>query len=64
MKTIWKNYELSDFFNPGGEAFHHAVGISILPVINRNFVIAIDIGKALNEQDGNIGFSMGLNYMF
>jgi hypothetical protein len=35
-----------------------------MPVINRNFVIAIDIGKALNEQDGNIGFAMGLNYLF
>jgi len=59
-----KNYEYADFFNPGGESIHHSVGISILPVINRNFVIAIDIGKALNEQDGNIGFAMGLNYLF
>jgi len=59
-----EGYEFSDFFNPGGEALHHSVGISILPVINRNFVIAIDIGKALNAQDGNIGFSMGLNYLF
>jgi outer membrane protein assembly factor BamA len=57
-------YTFSDFFNPGGEALHHSVGLSILPVINRNFVIAIDIGKALNKQDGNIGFSMGLNYLF
>lgn len=62
--TNMKNYEYADFFNIGGEAFHHSVGISILPVINRNFVIAIDIGKALNEQDGNIGFAMGLNYLF
>jgi outer membrane protein assembly factor BamA len=54
----------SNFFNPGEEKLHQCVGISILPVINKNFVIAIDIGKALNEQDGNIGFSMGLNYLF
>src|SRR5665647_1444087 len=59
-----EEYTFSDFFNPGGKKFHHSVGISILPVINRNFVIAIDIGKALNKQDGNIGFSMGLNYLF
>ena len=39
-------------------------GISIMPVMNQNFVIAIDIGKAFNEQDGNIGFSFGLNYLF
>jgi hypothetical protein len=35
-----------------------------MPVMNQNFVIAIDIGKAFNAQDGNIGFSIGLNYNF
>lgn len=54
----------SDYFKPGEEKLHQCVGVSIMPVINKNFVIAIDIGKALNEQDGNIGFSMGLNYLF
>lgn len=59
-----KNYTYSDFFNPGGEKLHHDIGISIMPVWGQNFVIAIDIGKALNAQDGNIGFSIGLNYLF
>lgn len=54
----------ANYFNPGAEKLHQSVGISILPVINQNFVIAVDIGKALNEQDGNIGFSIGLNYLF
>jgi len=58
------NYTYSDFFNPGNETIHQSAGISILPVINQNFVIAVDIGKAFNEQDGNIGFSIGLNYLF
>jgi len=57
-------YTYSDFFNPGAEKLHHAVGISILPVWGQNFIISVDIGKALNEQDGNIGFSIGLNYLF
>jgi outer membrane protein assembly factor BamA len=60
-----KGYTYSDFFNPGGETIHHAAGISILPVINRNFVIAVDIGKAFKAQDSNkLGFSIGLNYLF
>jgi hypothetical protein len=59
-----KNYSYNDFFNPGGEKLHQDVGISILPVWGQNFVVAIDIGKALNAQDGNIGFSIGLNYLF
>lgn len=59
-----KGYNFNDFFNPGGEKFHHDIGISIMPVWGENFVVAVDIGKALNEQDGNIGFSIGLNYLF
>ena len=57
-------YSYGDFFNPGEEKLHQTAGISIMPVMNENFVIAIDIGKAFNEQDGNIGFAFGLNYLF
>lgn len=58
------NENYNDFFRPGTEKFHQDVGISIMVAMNRNFVVAIDIGKAFNEQDGNIGFSIGLNYLF
>jgi len=54
----------SDYFRPGTEKLHMSAGTSIMLAMNQNFVIAIDIGKALNEQDGNIGFSIGLNYLF
>jgi hypothetical protein len=64
FNTNMKNYNFSDFFNPGGEKVHHDIGISLMPVWGQNFVIAVDIGKALNRQDGNIGFSIGLNYLF
>jgi outer membrane protein assembly factor BamA len=59
-----KEYNFDDFFTTEGDKLHHCVGISIMPVWGENFVIAIDIGKALNTQDGNIGFSFGLNYLF
>ena len=35
-----------------------------MPVWGENFVVAVDIGKAFNKQDGNIGVSIGLNYLF
>ena len=54
----------SDYFRPGTEKLHKSAGVSIMLVMNQNFVIAVDIGKAFNEQDGNIGFSIGLNYLF
>jgi outer membrane protein assembly factor BamA len=62
--TKYPAENFSDFFNPGAEKLHHSAGIGIMPVMNQNFVIAIDIGKAFNDQDGNIGFSIGLNYLF
>jgi len=62
---LFEGESISDYFDTaGGEKLHQSAGISILPVINQNFVVAIDIGKAFNEQDGNIGFSIGLNYLF
>jgi outer membrane protein assembly factor BamA len=54
----------ADYFNPGQEKLHQSAGISIMPVMNQNFVIAVDIGKSFNAQDGNIGFAIGLNYLF
>jgi outer membrane protein assembly factor BamA len=59
-----KEYNYNDFFTAGGDELHHCAGISIMPVWGENFVLAIDIGKAFNAQDGNIGFSFGLNYLF
>jgi outer membrane protein assembly factor BamA len=60
--TTTENF--SDYFRPGTEKLHQSAGVSVMLVMNQNFVIAIDTGKALNEQDGNIGFSIGLNYLF
>ncbi len=54
----------SDYFKLGKDKLHQDAGISIMLVMNQNFVIAIDMGKAFHAQDGNIGFSIGLNYLF
>lgn len=58
------SWSISDFFNPGAEKLHVTAGAGLRIVMNENFIIAIDLGKAFNEQDGNIGFYMGLNYLF
>jgi outer membrane protein assembly factor BamA len=60
----YPNENYSDYFNPGGEKFHQSAGVSVMLVADQNFVIAIDTGKAFDKQDGNIGFSIGLNYLF
>jgi outer membrane protein assembly factor BamA len=64
ISEIYTTDSFSDYFKPDTEKLHQDVGMSIMLVMNQNFVIAIDIGKAFNAQDGNIGFSIGLNYLF
>jgi outer membrane protein assembly factor BamA len=54
----------SDYFKSGPDKLHQSAGVSVMVVYKQNFVVAIDCGKALNVQDGNIGFSIGLNYLF
>lgn len=57
-------FSQSDFFSPGTEKLHVTAGGGLKIVMNENFIIAIDLGKALNKQDGGMGFYMGLNYLF
>lgn len=57
-------YNPDDFFSKDAEKLHLTAGGGLRIVMNENFVIAIDLGKAFNDQDGNIGFYMGLNYLF
>ena len=62
--TLVNKENFSDYFKSGKDKLHQSAGISVMLAMNQNFVIAIDCGKALNVQDGNIGFSIGLNYLF
>ncbi|MDX9928284.1 MAG: BamA/TamA family outer membrane protein [Bacteroidales bacterium] len=57
-------WELSDFFSPDSEKLHFTAGAGLRIVMNENFIIAVDLGKAFNKQDGGMGFYMGLNYLF
>jgi len=62
--TIYTEDTFSDYFKPGKDKLHQSAGVSIMLVMNRNFVVAIDMGKSFKKQDGNFGLSIGLNYLF
>jgi outer membrane protein assembly factor BamA len=64
VSQIYPDEIYSNYFKPGTEKFHQSAGVSVMLVMNQNFVVAIDLGKAFKVQDGNIGFSIGLNYLF
>lgn len=58
------NATVDQFFNPGAEKLHLSAGLGLRIVMNENFIIAVDFGKAFNAQDGNSGLYIGLNYLF
>jgi len=53
-----------DYFNPDGEKMHISTGAGLKVVMNENFIVSADLGKALDPQDGNFEFYIGLNYLF
>jgi outer membrane protein assembly factor BamA len=57
-------FSTEEFFKSDAEKLHISAGVGLRIVMNENFIIAIDLGKAFNEQDGGMGFYMGLNYLF
>jgi hypothetical protein len=54
----------ADFFTGNDDKFHHSVGAGLKIAMNENFIISVDYGKALDEQDGDTGFYIGLNFLF
>ncbi len=59
-----EGFNQADFFNPDAEKLHITAGAGLRVVMNENFIIAFDLGKAFNDQDGGMGFYVGLNYLF
>jgi outer membrane protein assembly factor BamA len=46
------------------ESLHTAVGAGLKVVMNKNFIVSVDYGKALDERDGGSGLYIGLNFLF
>lgn len=62
--VLYAGEELSDYFDEEKDSIHPSVGAGLRVVMNENFIIAFDSGKALDPRDGNIGIYIGLNYLF
>jgi outer membrane protein assembly factor BamA len=55
----------ADYFNlSGNEKLHLSYGAGLRIVMNENFVISCDYGRAIDPQDGKSGLYIGLNYLF
>ncbi|MDR3329484.1 MAG: BamA/TamA family outer membrane protein [Prevotellaceae bacterium] len=48
----------------GRETPHACAGVGLQVVMNQNFIVSADFGKALDRRDGDSGLYIGLNYLF
>uniref|UniRef100_UPI003216298E Omp85 family outer membrane protein n=1 Tax=uncultured Draconibacterium sp. TaxID=1573823 RepID=UPI003216298E len=54
----------SSYFDVGAEEMHYSFGLGLRVVMNQNFIIKCDYGRAADERDGDSGVYIGLNYLF
>ncbi len=52
------------YFNKDAEKMHYSTGLGLKIAMNQNFIISVDYGMALDEQDGDSGLYILLNYLF
>jgi hemolysin activation/secretion protein len=57
-------YTESDYFSNDNEALHASWGAGLRIVMNQNFIIAVDHGRAFKKEDGTAGTYIGLNFLF
>jgi outer membrane protein assembly factor BamA len=65
----WSNIDFgtenaSDYFKDEKDELHITYGCGIRIAMNQNFIIAADMGFPANEQDGDKGLYIGLNFLF
>ena len=54
----------SDYVSGEEDSLHMTAGAGLKIVLNRNFIVSADYGKALDDRDGNSGLYIGLNFLF
>lgn len=53
-----------EYFTKTGEGIHLSRGAGFRLVMNQNFIIAVDHGRAFDKRDGESGTYIGLNFLF
>ncbi|MEN8249910.1 MAG: hypothetical protein ABFS32_13335 [Bacteroidota bacterium] len=61
---VYAANSVDEYFNFGAEKLHAAAGLGLYIVMNENFIIRADYGRAFNIEDGISGFYVDINYLF
>jgi hypothetical protein len=68
QKAAYKAYSdspVNPFYSGDKEKLHATLGCGLKVVMNRNFVISVEMAKALDKRDGEkMWNNIGFNYLF
>jgi hypothetical protein len=62
--SIPPGIDQSQYFSSTAEYPHVGLGGGLRIAMNQNFIIALDVGQALDRRDGTLGIYIGLGYIF
>lgn len=51
-------------YKPGKDSMHYSAGAGIRLIVDHNFIVALDYGKALDKRDGKSSVYLDLDYLF
>jgi hypothetical protein len=54
----------SFYFDQASDNLHLSAGLGLRFTVNRNFIVAVDWGKAFDSRDGNSGLYLGIGHLF
>jgi len=60
-KTL-NNQEIDYKFD--NEKMHYSIGSGVRFILNHNFIVSLDYGRAININDGRYGFYLDLDYLY
>ena len=64
LSDVVDDSRIQYFSNSKTDGLHQGVGMGLRVIMNENFIVAFDYGKALDKQDGDTGFYINLNFLF
>jgi outer membrane protein assembly factor BamA len=64
MNKIPRNVDTQKYFSRDNEKVHSSLGWGIHFALNKNFIVAVDYGRALDQRDGEDGLYIGLNFLY
>ena len=64
MHKIPDHVDKQKYFSRDNKSVHNSLGGGLHFALNKNFIVAVDYGRALDKRDGDDGLYIGLNFLY